>query len=88
MMPCVALRDGGGRDQSPAIVPAVDDKGSGCANKAPRRPVQGATMAAAQRAKKSQPPAPVLIRLAGDAGPPIGLRPDTKAFQSAAMRWS
>ena len=45
-------------------------------------------MAAAQRAKKSQPPAPVLIRLAGDAGPPIGLRPDTKAFQSAAMRWS
>ena len=45
-------------------------------------------MAAAQRAKKSQPPAPVLIRLAGDAGPPIGLRPDTKALQSAAMRSS
>lgn len=32
--------------------------------------------------------APVLIRLAGDAGPPIAISPDPAGFQTAAMQWS
>ena len=47
-------------------------------------------MGAARNQKQEQAaqPAPVWIRLAGDKGQPIELRPEPKAFQAAAMRWS
>lgn len=55
---------------------------------ASRRTPRPTAKPASTRTGADDDPNLVLIRLAGDAGPPVELRPDPAAFQAAAMRWS